>query len=301
MANKKFNKSSLEILRNIELLCFINPNNIKKFSEILKNNLNNNQKQRQLYDYIQKNYIIKNMELYNFSFILDYAKNKDKVNYLKKLYLTNNIEESIHSKINYNLPKKSTTNNDFINTVENIFINEQFKNKKLIRYDYISQNLLAIIDDLNFNKNLQWISYEKYIKYNKFIIKKRKGELDNNNEENLINMINRLDINENNDIKKINNDIEEKKLSNDSSENNSEENDIKDTVSDIEFKGINNEKNLNSIIEFSWNKEVNNDNVNDNKINNSCDEEKNLDINVNIIKEFDESDKKIILKLMKKN
>jgi len=114
-------------------------------------------------------------------------------------------------------------------------------------------------------------------------------------------MINRLDINENNDIKKINNDIEEKKLSNDSSENNSEENDIKDTVSDIEFKGINNEKNLNSIIEFSWNKEVNNDNVNDNKINNSCDEEKNLDINVNIIKEFDESDKKIILKLMKKN
>jgi len=148
MANKKFNKSSLEILRNIELLCFINPNNIKKFSEILKNNLNNNQKQRQLYDYIQKNYIIKNMELYNFSFILDYAKNKDKVNYLKKLYLTNNIEESIHSKINYNLPKKSTTNNDFINTVENIFINEQFKNKKLIRYDYVSQTLLAIIEDL---------------------------------------------------------------------------------------------------------------------------------------------------------
>ena len=35
----------------------------------------------------------------------------------------------------------------------------------------------------------------------------------------LINMINRLDINENNDIKKINNDIEDKELSNDSSEN----------------------------------------------------------------------------------
>lgn len=32
-------------------------------------------------------------------------------------------------------------------------------------------------------------------------------------------MINRLDINENNDIKKINNDIEDKELSNDSSEN----------------------------------------------------------------------------------
>ena len=94
MANKKFNKSSLEILRNIELLCFINPNNIKKFSEILKNNLNNNQKQRQLYDYIQKNYIIKNTELYNFSFILDYAKNKNKVNYLK-----NYIKQIIFRKV----------------------------------------------------------------------------------------------------------------------------------------------------------------------------------------------------------
>ena len=114
-------------------------------------------------------------------------------------------------------------------------------------------------------------------------------------------MINRLDINENNDIKKINNDIEEKELSNDSSENYSKENDINDSDSNIEFKGINNEKNLNSIIEFSLNREVNNDNVNDNKINNSCDEEKKIDVNINIIKEFDESDKKIIQKLMKMN
>ena len=112
MTNKKFNKISLEILRNI-----------------------------------------KNSELYNFSFILYYAKNKDKVNYLKNLYLTNNIEESIHSKINYNPPKKNTTNSDFIFTVENIFINEQFKNKKLILYDYVSQTLLPIIDDLNFKKS----------------------------------------------------------------------------------------------------------------------------------------------------
>ena len=84
-----FNRTCLEILQQ---LCFIKPNNIKKFSEILKSNLNNNQKQKHLYDYIYKNYIIKNSELYNFSFVVDYAKNKDKVNYLKKLYLTNNID-----------------------------------------------------------------------------------------------------------------------------------------------------------------------------------------------------------------
>lgn len=37
------------------------------------------------------------------------------------------------------------------------------------------------------------------------------------------------------------------------------------------------------------NKEINN---NDNIINNSCDEEKKIDLNINIIKEFDKSDKK---------
>ena len=39
------------------------------------------------------------------------------------------------------------------------------------------------------------------------------------------------------------------------------------------------------------NKEINN-NDNDNIINNSCDEEKKIDLNINIIKEFDKSDKK---------
>ena len=42
--NKKLNKSTLEILRNVELLCFIEPKNIKKFSEIIKNNLKDKEK-----------------------------------------------------------------------------------------------------------------------------------------------------------------------------------------------------------------------------------------------------------------
>ena len=45
-SGKKFNKSAIEILRNIELICFIKPNNIKKFSEILKENLNKNEKHK---------------------------------------------------------------------------------------------------------------------------------------------------------------------------------------------------------------------------------------------------------------
>lgn len=35
----------------------------------------------------------KTLEIYNYFFIIDYAKDKNKEKYLKKLYLTNNIEK----------------------------------------------------------------------------------------------------------------------------------------------------------------------------------------------------------------
>ena len=59
---KKFNKIAIEILRNIELLCFIKPNNIKKFSIILKEHLNKNEKYKKLYQYIYNYYIKKNLK-----------------------------------------------------------------------------------------------------------------------------------------------------------------------------------------------------------------------------------------------
>ena len=105
ITGKKFNKSAIEILRNIELICFIKPNNIKKFSEILNENLNKNEKNKKLYQCIYDYYTKKNPEIHNHSFIIDYAKDKNKEKYLKKLYLTNNIEESMHSKINILIKK----------------------------------------------------------------------------------------------------------------------------------------------------------------------------------------------------
>jgi hypothetical protein len=103
ISNKKFNRKAIEILRNVELLCFMKPRNINKFADILKLNLNSKEKYKELYEYINEYYIKKNPKLFNFSFIIDYSKNNNKENYLKKLYLTNNIEESIHSKIYFYL------------------------------------------------------------------------------------------------------------------------------------------------------------------------------------------------------
>ena len=50
---KRLTKIIIEILRNIQLICFINPILIKKLSEILKNNLNNlnGDKECELYKY----------------------------------------------------------------------------------------------------------------------------------------------------------------------------------------------------------------------------------------------------------
>lgn len=80
---KNFNKKAIEILRNVELHCFIKPRNINKFVDILKLNLNSNEKYKELYEYINKYYIKKNPDLFNFSFIIDYSKNNNKGNYLK--------------------------------------------------------------------------------------------------------------------------------------------------------------------------------------------------------------------------
>ena len=70
----------------------------------------------------------------------------------------------------------------FINIIKQIFINNEFKKEDIIRYEYISQTLISIVDDLKLNKNLKWMSSKDYIKYNKVFIKKIKSNIDNNAE-----------------------------------------------------------------------------------------------------------------------
>ena len=110
----------------------------------------------------------------------------------------------MHSKINSYIQNKNTTNNYFIAVIENNLIKDIFKSNKLIRYNYVTQTLLAIIDNLDINNNLQWISYEQY---NKAIINKCLDNLDNDNEQHIINLINRLDLNEAEYSDKIKNEI----------------------------------------------------------------------------------------------
>jgi len=77
---------------------------------------------------------------YNYSkFIEKYKKNKQA---FEKLYMTNNIIESFHSKINFNIPKSIPNKINFINSIKNIFNNDIIKHKIYKRYDYITKALL---------------------------------------------------------------------------------------------------------------------------------------------------------------
>ena len=49
---------------------------------------------------------------------------------MEKLYLTNNIIESLHAKLNYFLPIYVTNQYNFVNSMNNILINDSITNKK---------------------------------------------------------------------------------------------------------------------------------------------------------------------------
>ena len=58
--------------------------------------------QKNLYLILKKNLYDKNPDLYNYSSILKYKRDNEGINkYLERLYITNNISESLHGKISF--------------------------------------------------------------------------------------------------------------------------------------------------------------------------------------------------------
>lgn len=91
---------------------------------------------------------------------------------MNTLYLTNNIVESIHGKLDFYLPKKITDPRSFIRSLNNIFINDAINNDNIIRYDYKSQSIINLIENENLNNDYKWIYYDTFKKYLKLAINK---------------------------------------------------------------------------------------------------------------------------------
>ena len=113
--------------------------------------------------YLNSFWFNKNNSYYNYSNIMKKFYNND--NILNKMYMTNNIVESIHSRINYNLPKHKYNKQNFIKCIENIIYNDMIKDNDIIRHDYKTKGLLLIIEKENINKEPKWINLETFQNY----------------------------------------------------------------------------------------------------------------------------------------
>ena len=110
-------KRSIEILRNLEILSFLDKNRIAKYYNSLKDEISNNENEKNLMIYIEKYWLKKYKDLYSQGELIkdiiniknNYINNEgniqsennliSKLKSLDKVYFTNNICETIHNKI----------------------------------------------------------------------------------------------------------------------------------------------------------------------------------------------------------
>ena len=78
---------------------------------MLKANLSEGDENK-FYKYLNNTRFKKDYRIYNYYKLFENV-NEDNKNLLEHMFLTNNIEESLHSKINYYIPKKKINYNFF--------------------------------------------------------------------------------------------------------------------------------------------------------------------------------------------
>ena len=128
-------------------------NEINKFDDISK-----------FRKYLQK-YIFKIInEGYNFEKLINEYYEKNNKKSLEKLYFTNNICESINSKINFK------------------------------KHRCVSRAIIKIIIDEKLNENLRWIKFDEFKAKQKYIITGYELDLEENEINKLIEAMNNIDI-----------------------------------------------------------------------------------------------------------
>ena len=98
ICKKKLNIKAYEILKNIELLCFIDLKNIPKYQKLILEKL---EKDKTIHDFLNylKKYLFKlNPKVYNYTELIKHFDNINSDKFIEKLYTTNNICESLNSK-----------------------------------------------------------------------------------------------------------------------------------------------------------------------------------------------------------
>lgn len=191
MCKKQLKKKNLEILRNIQLICYINKDKVNNYTTFLKNTMDkmtciNDKFKQYLYNFWFK----KNPDYFNYSEFFEYAKKNNKTNALNKLYSANNTAESPHSKFNLYLPKTITTPKSFFYVMKKILINANIDKDNIIRYDIITRTILSIIEKEGLNETCKWITYDLYKNYFEKTLNENKINYEDSNQ--LIDIINKI-------------------------------------------------------------------------------------------------------------
>ena len=146
-----------------------------------------------IFSYLEKQWFSKSYNYYNYSDIF-------KIHSLKKIlphfYATNNIEESLHSKINNYLPTRKISCNNFILSLRNILQYNELKKNDIPRKDYITKTLVYYADTIKDN-NYSWLEYDKFKEMEKKIITESNNKYNEDQINEIINSINGLNLKEN--------------------------------------------------------------------------------------------------------
>ena len=175
---------------------------------------------------------------------------KDNKKSLDTLYISNNICESINAKINFYLPKKITSNFNFVNVLTKIFINSKFENKNIRRHDYVTKAIIKLIIDEKLNDNPRWVQFEEIKNKQKYIITGYESEMEENEIDKLIDTLNNMDINENenkldeNLSLKVNNSESEEISESENLEEEDEKEKYENNKSNMDIENNNNNNNL---------------------------------------------------------
>jgi len=134
----RITKYAFEIIKNIELVCFINHEYIKSYIEFLKLKLKD-EKEKLLFQYLNKNWFSKDINTYNYYELFE---NNNLKEVIPHFFATNNIEESLHNKMNQYLPTNRVTNTNFIISLRNVILNYETKKESIIRKDFVTRALI---------------------------------------------------------------------------------------------------------------------------------------------------------------
>ena len=237
ISKNKLNKKAYELIKNIEIISFINRDKIKEYITFIKNQLILDEDYKKLVNYLENNWFNKKVDLFNYSKLLNFISgNKNENNnqkILEKFYATNNISESLHSKLNYYTPKAAINSEQFVSSLRKIFLDNTIKTDCIKRNDFKTRAIIKIIQDLDLNNEPQWLDFKIFYKYENQIIKNINQNLNEFEIDKIYKEINELcesniyqNISENNEI--IIDDDTKKKAHMNEDDNQIEEEDLND-------------------------------------------------------------------------